>query len=151
MDIKLTLHCTLEVSISLWLNFAIGKKYISCIWFRNFKKNKKRTSHSIFQLLINVIVIKYVTETLNFVTEGRDVRCTGINIKILGKRKSQTWHVFNFTGTKLREKSQKLRNSRNLMPLRQSSNSVNVNGETFFFLSIVALCVFPISSLGKVL
>ena len=83
-----------------------------------FQENKKRTSHSIFLLLINLIVIKYVTETLNFVTEGRDVRCTGINIKILGKRKSQTWQVFNFTGTKLREKSQKLRNSRNLTPTK---------------------------------
>ena len=49
--------------------------------FRNFSKNKKQNFHwiSIFLLLINVIVIKYVTET-NFITMSRDVRNTGINI-----------------------------------------------------------------------
>ena len=51
---------------------------------------------------------------------------TVINIilyQILGKRESQTRQVFDFTGTKFREnsqKSRKLQNLQNLIPLRNS-------------------------------
>ena len=63
--------------------------------------NEKRKSYwiSIFLLLINVIVIKFVTETLIALlyVEGSDVRVSMTYFdQILGKGESQTRQVFNF-------------------------------------------------------
>ena len=54
-----------------------------------------------FLLLINVTVIKYVTETLVSLlfVEICDIRVSiSYYGKILAKRESQTWQVFNFAG-----------------------------------------------------
>ena len=61
-----------------------------------------------------------------FVTLCNNMQYTVINIilyQILGKRESQTRQVFDFAGTKFREnsqKSRKLQNLQNLIPLRNS-------------------------------
>ena len=61
----------------IWFRDLVIVKSFTGIWFHDFSKNKKEKDHwmTIFLLLINVIVIKYVTETL--ISLSRD---TGISI-----------------------------------------------------------------------
>ena len=78
-------------------------KHFTGIYFGDFNKNKKQKSHwiSIFLLLINLIVIKHVTETLILLL-CVEIYNIGISLsyfdQIIGIRESQTWQVFNFAG-----------------------------------------------------
>ena len=77
--------------------------YLKGIKFCDFSKNKKRKSHSVsaFLLLINTIVFKYPKETLISLLQV-EICDMWVSISyfdhVLGKRKSQTQHVLNFTG-----------------------------------------------------
>ena len=81
LSIPIKNHSTLKILNFPVLNFAIGKKlhfagisfrdlvvkkHFTGIYFRNFSKYKRGKSFwiSVFLLLINVIVIKYVTKTV---------------------------------------------------------------------------------------
>ena len=81
----MTLCCYLKgIKFRGYLISKLKKIHFAGISFRDICKNKKRKSHSttIFLLLINVTVMKYVNRSSNFVTISRDMQYTGINIML---------------------------------------------------------------------